>query len=149
MKNILLINGPNLNLLGKRDIEIYGNKTLYDVEEMLTNYLAQKKINNKFQIKSYQSNHEGDLIDFIQSNSKDSHAIIINPGGLTTVGFSLLDALIDSKLKCIEVHISNIHEREEFRRNSIFPNYCSSQIAGKGIKGYELALEEIFINQNN
>ena len=146
MKNILLINGRNLNLLGKRDIEIYGNKTLSDVEKMLTDYLAHKKINNKFQIKSYQSNHEGDLIDFIQSNSKDSHAIIINPGGLTTVGFSLLDALIDSKLKCIEVHISNIHEREEFRRNSIFPNYCSSQITGKGIKGYELALEEIFLN---
>ena len=99
------------------------------------------KINFKF--KSYQSNHEGDLIDFIQENSKDSHAIIINPGGLTTVGFSLLDALIDTKLLCVEVHISNIHEREEFRRNSIFPNYCKYQIAGKGIEGYKLALEKI------
>jgi 3-dehydroquinate dehydratase-2 len=144
MKNILLINGPNLNLLGKRDTEIYGNKTLTDVEEMLVGNLSKNNLGDKFVIKSFQSNHEGDLIDFIQSNSKDSHAIIINPGGLTTVGFSLLDALIDSKLKCIEVHISNIHEREEFRRNSIFPNYCTSQITGKGIKGYELALEEIY-----
>jgi len=149
MKNILLINGPNLNLLGKRDIEIYGNKTLADVKDMLDNYLSKNKFDDKFIIKSFQSNHEGDLIDFIQSNSKDSHAIIINPGGLTTVGFSLLDSLIDSKLNCIEVHISNIHEREEFRRNSIFPNYCSSQIAGKGIKGYELALDEIFKNLKN
>ena len=144
MKNILLINGPNLNLLGKRDTEIYGNKTLTDVEEILVGNLSKNNLGDKFVIKSFQSNHEGDLIDFIQSNSKDSHAIIINPGGLTTVGFSLLDALIDSKLKCIEVHISNIHEREEFRRNSIFPNYCTSQITGKGIKGYELALEEIY-----
>ena len=144
MKNILLINGPNLNLLGKRDTEIYGNKTLGDVEEMLVNNLEKNNLGDKFVIKSFQSNHEGDLIDFIQSNSKDSHAIIINPGGLTTVGFSLLDALIDSKLNCIEVHISNIHEREEFRRNSIFPNYCTSQITGKGIEGYELALEEIY-----
>ena len=107
MKNILLINGPNLNLLGKRDTEIYGNKTLNDVEEMLVNNLKKNKLDDNFVIKSFQSNHEGDLIDFIQSNSKDSHAIIINPGGLTTVGFSLLDALIDSKLNCIEVHISN------------------------------------------
>ncbi|GIS28784.1 MAG: 3-dehydroquinate dehydratase [Chloroflexota bacterium] len=106
-------------------------------------FISEKDLKNKFQIKSYQSNHEGDLIDFIQENSKDSHAIIINPGGLTTVGFSLLDALIDTKLLCVEVHISNIHEREEFRRNSIFPNYCKYQIAGKGIEGYVLALEKI------
>ena len=143
MKNILLINGPNLNLLGKRDVEIYGNKTLSDVEDILVKFINEKDLKNKFQIKPYQSNHEGDLIDFIQENSKDSHAIIINPGGLTTVGFSLLDALIDTKLLCVEVHISNIHKREEFRRNSIFPNYCKYQIAGKGIKGYKLALEKI------
>tara|TARA_B100000902_G_C27318675_1_gene922902 strand:+ start:569 stop:1015 length:447 start_codon:yes stop_codon:yes gene_type:complete len=148
MKNILLINGPNLNLLGKRDIEIYGDKTLDDVEEMLVGYLSKNNYANKFRIKSFQSNHEGALIDFIQSNSKESYAIIINPGGLTTVGFSLLDALIDSKLLCVEIHISNIHEREEFRRNSIFPNYCFSQIAGKGTKGYELALKEILNKEN-
>mgnify|MGYP001156721462 FL=1 len=143
MKNILLINGPNLNLLGKRDVEIYGNKTIDDVEDMLVKFINEKGLEKKFQIKSYQSNHEGNLIDFIQDNSKDSHAIIINPGGLTTVGFSLLDALIDTKLISIEVHISNIHEREEFRKNSIFPNYCKHQIAGKGIEGYKLALERI------
>ena len=143
MKYILLINGPNLNMLGKRDVEIYGNKTIQDIERMLINYIDEKNAHKTFQIKSYQSNHEGDLIDFIQNNSKDSHAIIINPGGLTTVGFSLLDALIDSKLISIEVHISNIHEREEFRRNSIFPNYCIHQITGKGIEGYRLALDKI------
>ena len=148
MKNILLINGPNLNLLGKRDVEIYGNKTLEDVEKLLVEYILKNNFNNKYRIKSFQSNHEGDLIDFIQSNSKDSYAIIINPGGLTTVGFSLLDALIDSKLLSVEIHISNIHEREEFRRNSIFPNYCFTQITGKGIKGYELALEEILRNED-
>ena len=88
MKNILLINGPNLNLLGKRDVEIYGNKTIGDVKDMLVKFINEKDLENKYQIKSYQSNHEGDLIDFIQENSKHSHAIIINPGGLTTVGFS-------------------------------------------------------------
>ena len=147
MKNILLINGPNLNLLGKRDIEIYGNKTIGDVKDMLVKFINEKDLENKYQIKSYQSNHEGDLIDFIQENSKHSHAIIINPGGLTTVGFSLLDALIDTKLISIEVHISNIHKREEFRRNSIFPNYCKYQITGKGIEGYKLALEKILIGE--
>ena len=109
MKNILLINGPNLNLLGKRDVEIYGNKTIKDVEDMLIKFVNEKGLEKKFQIKSYQSNHEGNLIDFIQDNSKDSHAIIINPGGLTTVGFSLLDALIDTKLFSVEVHLSLIH----------------------------------------
>tara|TARA_B100000941_G_scaffold272511_1_gene232069 strand:+ start:4092 stop:4535 length:444 start_codon:yes stop_codon:yes gene_type:complete len=143
MKNILLINGPNLNLLGKRDTKIYGNKTINDVEDMLVKFIHEKDLKSKFQMKSYQSNHEGDLIDFIQANTKDSHAIIINPGGLTTVGFSLLDAIIDSKLPAVEVHISNIHEREEFRRNSIFPNYCDFQITGLGIEGYKVALEKI------
>ena len=84
---------------------------------------------------------------YIQKN-KNAHAIIINPGGLTTVGFSLLDALIDSEKLSIEVHISDIHKREEFRRNSIFPNYCISQISGMGINGYMKALSDICNNSN-
>lgn len=143
MKKVLVINGPNLNLLGSRDPEIYGADTLQDVEKMLNEYLIENKIEKEFEVQFFQSNHEGDLIDFIQDNSKNSHGIIINPGGLTTVGFSLLDALIDSKKISIEVHISDIHKREEFRRNSIFPNYCVSQTSGLGILGYVNALADI------
>jgi 3-dehydroquinate dehydratase-2 len=147
MKKILVINGPNLNLLGTRDPEIYGNKNLDDVEKMLNEYLIQNSLDNQFKVEFFQSNHEGDLIDYIQKN-KNAHAIIINPGGLTTVGFSLLDALIDSEKLSIEVHISDIHKREEFRRNSIFPNYCISQISGMGIDGYMKALSDICNNSN-
>ena len=147
MKKILVINGPNLNLLGTRDPEIYGNKNLDDVEKMLNEYLIQNSLDNQFKVEFFQSNHEGDLIDHIQKN-KNAHAIIINPGGLTTVGFSLLDALIDSEKLSIEVHISDIHKREEFRRNSIFPNYCISQISGMGIDGYMKALSDICNNSN-
>ncbi len=147
MKKILVINGPNLNLLGTRDPEIYGNKNLDDVEKMLNEYLIQNSLDNKFEVEFFQSNHEGDLIDYIQKN-KNAHAIILNPGGLTTVGFPLLDALIDSEKLSIEVHISDIHKREEFRRNSIFPNYCISQISGMGIDGYMKALSDICNNSN-
>tara|TARA_B100001142_G_C13938933_1_gene502401 strand:- start:111 stop:560 length:450 start_codon:yes stop_codon:yes gene_type:complete len=147
MKKILVINGPNLNLLGTRDPEIYGSKNLDDVEKMLNEYLIQNSLDNQFKVEFFQSNHEGDLIDYIQKN-KNAHAIIINPGGLTTVGFPLLDALIDSEKLSIEVHISDIHKREEFRRNSIFPNYCISQISGMGIDGYMKALSDICKNSN-
>ncbi len=147
MKKILVINGPNLNLLGSRDPEIYGRKNLDDVEKMLNEYLTEKNLDNSFEVEMFQSNHEGDLIDYIQSN-KSAHAIIINPGGLTTVGFPLLDALIDSEKLSIEVHISDIHKREEFRRNSIFPNYCASQISGMGIEGYIRALSDICSQSN-
>ena len=147
MKKILVINGPNLNLLGTRDPEIYGNKNLDDVEKMLNEYLIQYSLDNQFEVEFFQSNHEGDLIDYIQKN-KNAHAIILNPGGLTTVGFPLLDALIDSEKLSIEVHISDIHKREEFRRNSIFPNYCTSQISGMGIDGYVKALSDICNNSN-
>tara|TARA_Y100000768_G_C23801072_1_gene597249 strand:+ start:130 stop:579 length:450 start_codon:yes stop_codon:yes gene_type:complete len=147
MKKILVINGPNLNLLGTRDPEIYGNKNLDDVEKMLNEYLIQNNLDNQFEVEFFQSNHEGDLIDYIQKN-KNAHAIILNPGGLTTVGFPLLDALIDSEKLSIEVHISDIHKREEFRRNSIFPNYCTSQISGMGIDGYVKALSDICNNSN-
>ena len=147
MKKILVINGPNLNLLGTKDPEIYGNKNLDDVEKMLNEYLIQNSLDNQFKVEFFQSNHEGDLIDYIQKN-KNAHAIIINPGGLTTVGFPLLDALIDSEKLSIEVHISDIHKREEFRRNSIFPNYCISQISGMGIDGYMKALSDICNNSN-
>tara|TARA_B100000530_G_scaffold75107_1_gene44582 strand:- start:397 stop:846 length:450 start_codon:yes stop_codon:yes gene_type:complete len=147
MKKILVINGPNLNLLGTRDPEIYGNKNLDDVEKMLNEYLIQNSLDNQFKVEFFQSNHEGDLIDYIQKN-KNAHAIIINPGGLTTVGFPLLDALIDSEKLSIEVHISDIHKREEFRRNSIFPNYCISQISGMGIDSYMKALSDICNNSN-
>ncbi|MEC7880973.1 MAG: type II 3-dehydroquinate dehydratase [Chloroflexota bacterium] len=147
MKKILVINGPNLNLLGSRDPEIYGTKNLGDVENMLNEYLLQNDLDKKFEVEFFQSNHEGDLIDYIQSN-KNVYAIIVNPGGLTTVGFPLLDALIDSEKLSIEVHISDIHKREEFRRNSIFPNYCISQISGMGIDGYVKALSDVCNHSN-
>ena len=107
---ILIINGPNLNMLGKRDGSVYGTKNYADLVDMIEKEAERLLIDVLF----FQSNHEGELIDFIQNNSNDSDGIIINPGALTHYSIALRDALSDSKLKIVEVHISNIHAREQF-----------------------------------
>ena len=145
MKTILLINGPNLNNLGKRDPSMYGDVSLSDIEANLKE-LAKK---SECTIKSFQSNHEGDIVDFMQQQSSTADGLIINPGALTGVGFSIVDAIIDSHIPVVEVHISNIHAREEFRSKSVVAPVSIGQISGLGNKGYALALEFLIEHLKN
>ena len=132
----LIINGPNLNLLGKRDKAMYGSLRLDVIENNLNSEAERLNID----IESFQSNHEGNIVDFLQSNSSNSDGIIINPGALTHYGISLRDGLLDSKLPIIEVHLSNIHSREEFRNKSVVSDISVGQVVGLGWHGYIYAL---------
>jgi len=136
---IIIINGPNLNNLGKRDTSLYGTKTLANIE----NDISIKASNIGVEVKFFQSNHEGSIVEFIQQCSDQADGVIINAGALTQVGYSILDALLDTKLPLIEVHLSNIHAREEFRQKSVFAGSAIGQIAGFGPAGYLYALEHI------
>ena len=137
--NILVINGPNLNNLGLRDVSMYGNTTLKDIESML----SQQAETLGASILFYQSNSEGSIVDKIQEISKQIDGIIINPGALTHYGYSLRDALEDTRLPIIEVHLSNIYAREEWRSKSVISSITVGQISGLGYRGYEMALESI------
>lgn len=136
-RTILLVHGPNLNLLGARDAAHYGGKTLADIEAMVADDAKKRGID----LKTFQSNHEGALIDFLQKESPTAHGVIINPGALTHGSFALHDALIDTKLPCVEVHLSDISAREEWRRVSVTAPACIAQISGKKEQGYLEALE--------
>ena len=134
---ILVINGPNLNKLGKREPGYYGVKTLTDIEDLI-----QKKAQDlDTLVEFFQSNHEGSIVDCIQTEAQDADGIVINAGALTHYGISLRDALADSRLPFIEVHLSNIHARETFRHHSVVAELAVGQIAGLGYKGYLYALE--------
>jgi len=136
---ILIINGPNLNMLGKRDKATYGRKTLAEIDSLV------KKQGEKLdaEITSFQSNSEGALVDFIQQQSSSADGIIINPGALTHYGFSLRDALADSGLPIIEVHLSNIYAREDWRAESVIAPIAKGQISGLGWQGYIVALQAL------
>ena len=136
---ILVINGPNLNMLGKRDQSMYGSKTLDEINAVLSEQAEKIGIDIAF----FQSNHEGALIDFIQEQTPGTDGIIINPGALTHYGLSLMDALIDTKLPIVEVHISDIHSREEFRQKSVIEPIAINQISGQGWQGYSIALDTL------
>ena len=136
---ILVIHGPNLNMLGLRDVETYGSKTLIEIDSLI----HKQAENLQIILETYQSNHEGALVDFIQENAKDASGIIINPGALTHYGLSLRDALADTSLPIIEVHISNIYAREDFRHTSVIAPVCVGQISGFGWKSYLLGLRAI------
>jgi 3-dehydroquinate dehydratase-2 len=133
---ILVIHGPNLNLLGKRKEGIYGKETLEKINSMLQQQAKELGI----EIVSFQSNSEGALLDFIQAESLEDEGIIINPGALTHYGLSLRDALEDTNLPVIEVHISNIYAREKWRHNSVIAPIARGQISGLGWWGYIAAL---------
>jgi 3-dehydroquinate dehydratase-2 len=136
MATLLLIHGPNLNLLGKREEKHYGSKTLADLEALV---LAEAK-NVGLELKAFQSNHEGALIDWIQKESPRAAGIIINPGALTHYSYALHDALLDTKLPAVEVHLSDVGTREEWRRNSVTAPACIAVIAGKKEGGYAEAV---------
>lgn len=129
---ILIINGPNLNLLGEREPEIYGAESLVDVN----NWIAAHEFAAEHELKFYQSNHEGKIIDTLQANRHWAQGCVINPGGLTHYSVALRDAIAGCQIPTVEVHISDIHAREEFRQISMVKDVCLKQISGKGKQGY-------------
>ena len=137
--DILLINGPNLNLLGTREPEIYGNKTLSDIEHDL----MQAAKNRGTKLECFQSNHEGEIVDKIQASGKSIQGILINAGAFTHTSISIRDALIGSKIPFVELHISNIFSREDFRKESFLTDKAIGIISGFGISSYYLALDGI------
>ena len=134
---ILVINGPNLNLLGERETETYGTKTLDEINAEMSRFALKLGVELEF----FQSNHEGDLIDKIHSERKTVDGIIINPGALTHYSYALHDALKAVKLPVVEVHISDISKREPWRRHSVISPVAIKVISGKGTNGYLEALE--------
>ena len=133
---ILLLNGPNLNMLGKRDTQVYGDITLNNVEETCKK-LAKK---NGLELESKQTNYEGQIVELIHSARETSDAIIINPGAYSHTSIAIFDALEMFHGPIIEVHISNIHKRESFRHFSYVSQRADSVIVGCGVQGYELAI---------
>lgn len=144
MAIILLVHGPNLNLLGTRDASLYGGKTLADIEKLVADAAAK----GGHTVRSFQSNHEGALIDFLQKESAPSSTssgqaaagVIINPGALTHYSYALFDALVDTHLPAVEVHLSDVNAREPWRKLSVTAPACIAQIAGKKEQGYLEAL---------
>ena len=137
--NILLINGPNLNLLGTREPEIYGSKTLLDIERELMKDAESKKTF----LECFQSNHEGEIVDKIHDSVCKIQGILINAGAFSHTSISIRDALIGSKIPFVELHISNIFSREEFRKESFLTDKAIGIISGFGITSYFLALDGI------
>jgi len=139
MKNILVINGPNLNLLGEREPDIYGSTGLAELEERISERAKQLGVT----VECFQSNSEGAIIDKLQNSAAKCSGIIINPGGLTHYSVSLRDCLLTVACPVIEVHISNIYAREEFRAKSVLADIVLGQISGLGLDGYLFALERL------
>ena len=136
--SILVIQGPNLNLLGTREPEVYGKTTLEDIHQKLGQLAKTESV----ELSTFQSNHEGELIDRIQKAKQDGvDFIIINPGGFTHTSVALRDVLAGVAIPFTEVHLSNIHQREEFRKHSYLSDIATGVICGLGAIGYELALQ--------
>ncbi len=138
-KNILLLHGPNLNLLGARQPEVYGSVTLADINAAAERHAARYKIG----LRAAQSNHEGALIDRLHEAREWADGVVFNPGAYTHTSIALRDAIVAIDLPVIEVHISNVHGRESFRRKSMLAGVCLGQIAGFGWHGYLLALDAL------
>jgi len=137
MANILVLNGPNLNLLGTREPELYGATTLADIEQQLKEMASDLG----YGFDALQSNAEAELVDRVQAAAGNTDFILINPGAFTHTSVALRDALLGVAIPFIEIHISNIHAREEFRRQSYFSDVAAGIIAGVGPQGYALALQ--------
>jgi 3-dehydroquinate dehydratase II len=137
MRRFLVINGPNLNALGKRDKAIYGSASLMDLETEIRQWASV----GGFEVECRQSNHEGILIDWIQEVNEGFDGLVINAGALTHYSYAIRDAISDLSKPSVEVHISNIHAREEFRHKSVLAPVVTGQILGLGFEGYRLALQ--------
>ncbi|WP_175986275.1 type II 3-dehydroquinate dehydratase [Microbacterium tenebrionis] len=138
-RRLLLVNGPNLNLLGVRDPAVYGTTTLADVERITAEAAAAAG----FEVRSIQSNHEGVLIDAIHDAREDCAGVVINPGGLTHTSVALRDALTGVSLPFAEVHISDVNAREEFRRFSYLHDVAAVRVIGEGVDGYASAVAQL------
>ncbi|TLS36361.1 type II 3-dehydroquinate dehydratase [Pseudalkalibacillus caeni] len=139
MKQLLVLNGPNLNRLGVREPDVYGNATLKDLEAMIQSFA--ERTGNKIECR--QSNHEGVLIDWIHEADKTARGIVLNPGAFTHYSYAIRDAIASVSVPVVEVHISNVHTREPFRHHSVISPVTSGQIVGLGLHGYELALQAL------
>ena len=139
MKQVFIINGPNLNLLGEREPDIYGNTTLEDLENDLKQIVIENDLN--IDLVFMQSNSEGEIVDQVQKAGKEAAGLIINAGGLSHSSVSILDGLLSIKIPKIEVHISNLFSREEFRQHSYLSKGVDGFICGFGINGYALAIQ--------
>jgi len=139
MKKVCIINGPNLNLLGKREKEIYGDKSFEEVFNQLQDFAQSKSMDLSY----FQSNDEGEIINKIHECMDDMDYIVINPGAFTHYSYSIFDAILAVKVPTIEVHISNIFSREEWRKKSVISPACIGIISGLGLDVYRLALIHI------
>ena len=142
---ILVVNGPNLNLLGTREPDVYGTLTLEKINEELVLYAQNLGVEIEF----FQSNIEGEIVDKIQQSRNDCQGIVINPAAYTHTSVAIRDAIAAVNLPSVEVHISNIHKREEFRKHSFIAPVCIGQIAGFGLDSYKLGLNAVvnFLSQ--
>ena len=140
---ILFLNGPNLNLLGQRQPDIYGTTTLTDIEAAV-----RKQAEGRSEIEFRQSNDEGELVTWIQDAADASEAVVLNAAGYTHTSVALRDAITASDVPVIEIHLSNIHAREEFRHNSLIAPVCKGQICGFGSSSYTLGLEAVLSLKN-
>ena len=138
--NILVINGPNLNLLGIREPDIYGTDTL----EELMMWLETNPVSSDHSFKFYQSNHEGEIIDTIQDERHWAKGILINPGAFTHYSYAIRDAIVSVAIPTVEVHLSDIHNREEFRQISVISPVCIDQVIGLGKDSYIMGLKLLF-----
>jgi len=136
---VFVINGPNLNLLGEREVEVYGSVKLDDINESM----RVRGESLDFDLEFYQANHEGEIVDIVHRARSEARGIIINPAGYSHTSVAILDALLACELPIIEVHISNVHRRDEFRQTLLTAKASSGVIAGFGPHGYLLALEAL------
>jgi 3-dehydroquinate dehydratase-2 len=136
MPTVLLLNGPNLNLLGSREPEIYGSTTLTDIEAQVSSALRERKI----ECEVFQSNSEGELIDWLHKQ-RDADFLLLNPGAFTHTSVGLRDAVLAIEIPFLEIHLSNVHQREEFRHHSYFSDIAIGSLVGLGVKGYLLATQ--------
>ncbi|MDI6900217.1 MAG: type II 3-dehydroquinate dehydratase [Anaerosomatales bacterium] len=139
MKRVAVISGPNLNLLGTREVDVYGDLTLEDVEAQVMQRAAELGVEIAF----FQSNHEGAIVDRIQAAGGDDDAIVLNPGAYTHYSYAIRDAVAAVGVPCVEVHLSNITAREEFRERSVIAPVCAGQVSGFGARSYILGLDAV------